>query len=226
MKFKLIFLLLASILLSYGAIAAPVIGTVAPISALHGSTVSGSFKVSSNANVSDVTLESTVVSGFTVSFSPVSFSLIKDEEKTITYTVVVASQSAPKEYTLPFKVKSSQGDVSSSLKITVNESKTLTVSSLTLSKSFKTGNITVINTGNVDLSNVDLTLNPAVLKDNDNNQITLTLSEDPIALIRAGESKTISITSAFPSKLNIGNYASSIIAVLSGVSLNCCMHLK
>jgi len=221
MNFRTVFLLFAAIFLAFTASATHTISPIDPITGNHGTTVSGSFVVSATANLSDIMLERTDTdTHFSVSFSPATFSLAANENKTVTFTIVIAPKTPPKDYTLSFKVKSGAHEALSTIKVTVLESKSLALSpaTLELSKSAKNGTLTLTNTGNVDLTNIALALNQSSLEDKQKRQITLALSESNLALLKAGESKNITLSSAIPTNLNLGDYTSILNASTAGAT--------
>ncbi len=223
---RILFIILATILLPL--IGAPWVGAsdlqIAPptqqVSGASPSTVTGSFVVTAIANASNIKVESTTSN---ISFTPNTFSLTQGANQTVNFAIAVAPQTAPGQSPIPFTVNATH-PVSGSITLTVASSPALTLTNLDLSKTNRNGTITIKNTGNIDLSNIALSLNADALKDRGNRQITLTVADgallliennipkNNLALLKAGESKTLSVASTFPTRLNLGDYTTTLTA--------------
>ncbi len=101
--------------------------------------------------------------------------------------------------------------------ITVNESKSLSVSSSTVGVSTSPGskaNTTFIltNAGNTNITNIALTQS-TVLQDNDNDTITLSITADrSLSILQPGQSATVTIAASAGSNVNVGTYTTNIVA--------------
>ncbi len=136
---------------------------------------------------------------------------------------------APGTYTVPINVSgvNTTGTAFSdsiNAVITVNESKSLSVSSSTIGVSTSPGskaNTTFIltNAGNTNITNIALTQS-TVLQDTDNDTITLSITADrSLSILQPGQSATITIQASAGSNINVGTYTTNIVANSSeGVS--------
>lgn len=228
MNSKLIGIFLAAILLPLVTASDLQLSPVAQsVSGTHASTVSGSFVVTALANATNIEVKSTNTN---ISFSPNLFSLVAGANQTVNFAIGVAPKTAPGQYTIPFTVGNATHTTPGSITLTVSQSPALTLTNLEISKSNKNGTMVISNTGNIDLNNILLSFDANTLKDEDGRQITLTMTEsnvvlienniqkNALSLIKAGESKTIAVSAAIPSSLNIGDYTATVNASSLGAS--------
>lgn len=224
MNSRIFILLFTAILLAFSAAAANIqINPAAQqVSGTPASTVTGSFVVTALANFTNLEVKSTNTN---ISFSPSLFSLNANNTQTVNFAITVAAQTAPAQYTIPFTVGNAVETASGTVTLTVAQVPSLALTDLFISKSNKNGTISITNNGNVELTNIALSINANPLKDNKNRQITLNVYGDnnlvliennqlknTIPLIKAGESKTIIVKSTFPTQLNLGDYITTLTA--------------
>ena len=194
-----------------------------------GVSVSGSFKVnnigantlsgivfvkSDLVHATDPTLK---ILSSQITFNPASIASIAAAQSTsVTSTVAIPQLQKPGSYTGNVEVKDGSGAHSDTFQLTVvvNNFPQLNVDTFTDTNPLTikeeqgetaTGTFIIRNTGNVALTNLDITHN-ITLVDNDNDSVALTFTGLPASLA-AGSSATITANAVIGDKVDFGTYA-------------------
>jgi hypothetical protein len=202
---------------------------VNPSAGNPGAAVAGSFKVNNvgssaingivfikNDLVHTTDATSKILSS-AISFNPASIaSLGAGLSNTVTSSVAIPQLQKPGSYTGNVEVKDGSNAHSSTFQLTVvvNSAPQLSVDTFTDTNPLAikeeqgetaTGTFVIRNTGNVALSNLELTHNITLI-DNDNDAIALTFTGVPASL-NAGSTATITANAAISDDVDYATYA-------------------
>ena len=138
---------------------------------------------------------------------------------TLNYTIPQYTYAKAYPITINISGQNMSGNMSSAAKtitITVNENKGLSSSATAMSVSSAAGTtkqatFAITNTGNVDLTNINISYGGSSIKDSAGRQATLSFSPNNFDLAKSA-SRAINITSVIPSNMHVNDYSTAITA--------------
>ena len=225
MKKLFLLSLIALFLVSISLVAAAPIELSAPATIYldAGTSNSSTFNVTNvNAtyNITSVAIaltNSNLTNASTVTFSGNSSTLLNNSTQTVTVNVAIPNYTANATYTAKINVSGIMNGTNVSnttdLQVVVNPKFQLDIlnalSLSTFAEKNSTVSLSIQNTGNINLSGIQLR-NTSVLNDSDNNNITFTFPAN--FSLYAGETKTVTFNVSVPENMMLGSYSTSIIA--------------
>ena len=216
MKKTFFVVLLTAIVLSFSVFALDlnVNPNPVPISGSHGSSAQGTITISNSnliENFTSVTLHSLNSS---LTFTTTAFQLNAGQNRQIQFSVAIP-RFALGDYSYLFTVNGTKSNgenesINSQVNLNVVSSPSLTLSQpATLSRAANTTGITVTNTGNSVLNNLNINYTTTDLKD-DSGEIKLTFNPSSILSLSPNQAVTLNVTALIPDGLNSRDFSSTI----------------
>ena len=236
MKFKNLYFVLATIILLSMALSLASAAnelafnqTSSSLTLNHGTTANAlPFYLNntlSNLNITNISFSASSLTTGTYTISsgnitlPGNISLIQynSTSSIVTSYIAVPQYQQPGTYlgTITASGTISNGTATSaalSISLTVNSTSSLSLNTPSeVNKATNYSSFTITNTGNVDLSSINLTYDASAIRDSASRQAALSFSPNIFSLAK-GASTTINITSVIPSSMHTKDYSTAITA--------------